>query len=86
MMKVERIKTVLRDENPYAILLKGMDEALIGLFRNGQTVGVYSYLKFISNLVLLGKSEEEALTIYDKTVLEAERDENNPIWIDDTGV
>lgn len=86
MMKAERIKNVLREENPYAILLKDMDDALIGLFRNGRTVGVYSYLKFISKLVLSGKSEEEALAIYERTALKAERDENNPIWIDDTGV
>ena len=85
-MKVKRIKNMLREENPYAILLKDMDEALIGLFRNGKTVGVYSYLKFITKLVLLGKSEEEALEIYEKTAINAERDENNPIWIDDTGV
>ena len=86
MMKVERIKSLLREENPYAILLKDMDEALIGLFRNGRTIGVYSYLQFISKLVMSGKTEEEAMIIYEKTVLEAERDENNPIWVDDTGV
>ena len=86
MMKCERIKKILRDENPYAILHKNMDEALIGVVRNGATVGVYSYLRFISNLVNMGKSEEEALKIYDQTFVNAQRDVNNPIWVDDTGV
>jgi hypothetical protein len=85
-MKCERIKKILRDENPYAILHKNMDEALIGVFRTRNTVGVYSYLKFISNLVDMGKSEEEALIIYDQTLVNAQRDINNPIWVDDTGV
>lgn len=85
-MKSERIKIILRDENPSAILHKSMENALIGLFRNGKTVGVYSYLKFIESLVKNGATEEEALEIYDKTLSEAERSENSPIWIDDTGV
>lgn len=85
-MKCERIKKILREENPRAILHKNMDEALIGIVRNDKTVGAYSYLKFISKLVSLGLSEEEALGIYSKTLSKAERDENNPIWIDDTGV
>ncbi len=86
VMKCKRIKKILREENPYAILHKDMDEALIGVFRNSKTVGAYSYLKFISTLVSFGRSEEEALNIYDETVSKAEKDENNPIWIDDTGV
>lgn len=85
-MKSERIKLILREENASAILHKDMEEALIGLFRNGKTVGVYSYLKFIETLVKKGASEEEALEIYDKTLSEAERSANSPIWIDDTGV
>ena len=85
-MKSNRIKSILRDENPSAILHKNMEEALIGLFRNGRTVGVYSYLKFIESLVKTGSTEEEAINIYDKTISEAERSEHSPIWIDDTGV
>ena len=85
-MKSKRIKTILRDENPSAILHKDMDEALLGVCRNGTTVGAYSYLKFIELLIHNGSSEEEALEIYEKTAYGAERDENNPIWIDDTGV
>jgi hypothetical protein len=85
-MKSNRIKSILRDENPSAILHKNMEEALIGLFRNGRTVGVYSYLKFIESLVNNGSTEEEAIRIYDETISEAERSEHSPIWIDDTGV
>ena len=85
-MKSKRIKSILREENPSAILHKDMEEALIGLFRNERTIGVYSYLKFIESLVNKGATEEEAIGIYDSTISDAERSINSPIWIDDTGV
>ena len=85
-MKSKRIKSILRSENPCAILHKDMDDALVGIVRNGITIGAYSYLKFIELLIHNGSSEEEALEIYERTAYEAIRDENNPIWIDDTGV
>ena len=45
-----------------------------------------SIIEILESLVKKGATEEEALEIYDETLSEAERSDNSPIWIDDTGV
>ena len=81
-MKTTRIKQILRDENPDVILPDGMDEALLGICRNNNTIGVYSYLKSIELLVKNGLTEEQALEEH----IFSYKGDNCPIYIDDTGV
>lgn len=85
-VKQHRIRNILIEENPEAILVDGLDKALLGINRDNNPVGVYSYLKSIEALVERGLSEEEALEQYDTQQKVAVIDENLPIWIDDTGV
>lgn len=85
-VKQHRIRNILIEENPEAILVDGLDKALLGINRDNNPIGVYSYLKSIEALVEKGLSEEEALEQYHTQQKVAEIDENLPIWIDDTGV
>ena len=68
--KAERIRQVLEDENPEALLADNLDNALIGVYRprweeTDLPVAVYSVCKIISELVKDGMDEEEALEFYD---------------------
>ena len=85
-VKQHRIRNILIEENPEAILVDGLDKALLGINRDNNPIGVYSYLKSIEALVEKGLSEEEALEQYHTQQKVAIIDENLPIWIDDTGV
>ena len=87
-MKTARIREQLIEENPEAVLIEGMDEALLGIHRDttDNPVGVYSFLKAIELLIKKGLSEEEALFLYEKKASLVQIEENNPLWIDDTGV
>lgn len=97
MSKSDRIREVLTEENPDAIMYDGMDEALIGVHRgrkNGQagfytedTVAAYSYVKYIQIYVERDSmSEEEAIEFFDYNVDGLILGSNQPIIIDDTGV
>ena len=81
-MKTTRIKDILQEENPDAVLPDGMDEALLGINRENNPIGVYSYLKSIELLIKNGLTEEEAL----EENIFLYKGENYPIYIDDTGV
>ena len=81
-MKTSRMKYILQDENPDAVLPDGMDEALLGINRENNPIGVYSYLKSIELLIKNGLTEEEAL----EENIFLYKGENYPIYIDDTGV
>ena len=95
MMKGNRIREVLTDENPDAIIYDGMDDALIGVYRGtrrGQagiyevdTIAVYSYLKYI-DILMEDMSEEEAVEYFDFNVDGLILGINQPVIIDDTGV
>ncbi len=87
-MKTTRIKERLIEENPEAVLIGGLDKALLGIHRNDlyNPVGVYSFLKTIEVLMEKGLTEEEALAIYEKREELVQTEENLPLWIDDTGV
>ena len=87
-MKTTRIKERLIEENPEAVLIEGMDKALLGIHRDDlyNPVGVYSFLKTIEVLIEKGLTEEEALAIYEKRSELVQTEENLPLWIDDTGV
>ena len=81
-MKTTRMKHILREANPDAILPDGMDEALVGICRDNNAIGVYSYLKSIELLIKNGLTEEQAL----EENIFLYKGENCPIYIDDTGV
>ena len=70
--KGERIRDILQDENPDFILYDGMDEALLGIYRDfnaNRSVGVYSYISYISILIdRYQMTEEEALEFFDSNV------------------
>ena len=89
--KANRIRQVLEDENPEALLADNLDNALIGVYRprwedTDLPVAVYSVCKIISELVKDGMDEEEALDFYDYNIVGAYMGEFTPIYIDDTGV
>ena len=88
--KGERIRNILQDENPDFILYDGMDEALLGIYRNFNTdgsVGVYSYISYISILIDRDKmTEEEAVEFFDSNVQRLYLGKQQPLIIDDTGV
>ena len=89
--KAERIRQVLEDENPEALLADNLDNALIGVYRprweeTDLPVAVYSVCKIIDELVKDGMDEEEALEFYDYNIVGAYMGEFTPIYIDDTGV
>tara|TARA_Y100001951_G_C11054443_1_gene137421 strand:+ start:121 stop:417 length:297 start_codon:yes stop_codon:yes gene_type:complete len=89
--KTERIRQVLEEENPEALLADGLDKALIGIYRprwndSVMPVAVYSICKIIEELVKDGMDEEEAIEYFDFNVDGAYMGEYTPIYIDDTGV
>ena len=88
--KGERIRDILQDENPDFILYDGMDEALMGIYRNSvedRSVGVYSYISYISILIDRNKmTEEEAVEFFDSNVERLYLGKQQPLIIDDTGV
>ena len=97
MNKGDRIREILTEENPDAIIYDDMEEALIGVYRgrgNGQvgiytedTIAVYSYVKYIDILINRDTmSEEEAIEYFDYNVSGLRLGHNQPIIIDDTGV
>ena len=88
--KGERIRDILQDENPDFILYDGMDEALLGIYRDfnaNRSVGVYSYISYISILIdRYQMTEEEALEFFDSNVERLYLGKQQPLIIDDTGV
>ena len=95
MTKGFRVKEVLINENPRAELYAEMDDALIGICREGanEARGVYSYIKYVETLIDKGLSEEQAVQICDDVtsiremgVVDWNGQGSGPIIIDDTGV
>ena len=89
MGKGTRIKDILTQENPDAIIHGGMDSALIGIYRDKYDISkaVYSYIKYIEVLVNEnGMTEEEALEYFDTNILTYNVEDHQAIIIDDTGV
>jgi len=95
MPKGIRVKEVLINENPSAELYTDMDDALIGICREGtnEARGVYSYIKYVETLIDKGLSEEQAVQICDDvtsiremSVVDWNAGGHSPIIIDDTGV
>lgn len=90
MTKGERIRDILQNENPEAILYDGMDEALMGIHRNSvedRSVGVYSYISYIGLLIDQDDmTEEEAVEFFDYNVEGLHLGKQQPLIIDDTGV
>ena len=92
MNKADRIREILTEENPDAILYDGMDAALIGVYRgrtsdgaSEDTIAVYSFLKYI-DILMEDMSEEEAVEYFDFNVDGLILGKHQPIIIDDTGV
>ena len=91
--KNERIREILEDENPEALLYDDMDEALIGVYRGDLarqdmqegSIAVYSYVKYIE-ILSRDMSEEEAVEYFDFNVAGGYIGKYQPIIIDDTGV
>ena len=95
MPKGIRVKEVLINENPSAELYTDMDDALIGICREGtnEARGVYSYIKYVETLIDKGLSEEQAVQICDDvtsiremSVVDGNAGGHSPKIIDDTGV
>ena len=90
MDKQDRIIEVLTEENECSILYTGMNEALLGVYRNPDLdyapVAVYSYTKYIEILTTQGMDEEEAIEFFDFNVVGGYLGIHQPIIIDDTGV
>ena len=96
MSKGKRILEVLTNENPDAIVYDGIEDALIGIYRNTtngvagsyeDAIAVYSYVKFIQVYIERdGMSEEEAVEFFDYNVEGLHLGNMQPIVIDDTGV
>lgn len=86
--KGERIRDILREENPYAVLVEGVDTALVGIYRGtNDSVGVYSYTSFISALMERDNlSEADAVYELDQQVSTLDVGPQQPLIIDDTGV
>jgi len=88
--KANRIRQVLEEENPEALLADGLDNALVGVYRPRWTeelpIAVYSLTKTISELVEQGMDEEEAVEYFDYNIEGAYMGEYTPMFIDDTGV
>ena len=90
MDKKDRIIEVLTEENECSILYTGMNEALLGVYRNPELdyspVAVYSYTRYIEILTEQGMSEEDAIEFFDFNVVGGYLGIHQPIIIDDTGV
>ena len=88
-----RIREILEDESPEALLYDDMDEALIGVYRGDlarqdireSSIAVYSYVKYIE-ILSREMSEEEAVEYFDFNVAAAYIGKFQPLIIDDTGV
>lgn len=75
---------MLQDENPDALFMDGLDEAIVGLTvgQAGMTaVVVYDERKIIEALTLDGEDEEEAWDHYGFNIQGAYVGENTPIII-----
>ena len=100
--KGERIREILEEENPEAILYDGMDEALIGVCRRkifeekkngggtvclGEALPVAVY-SYIKYIEELSKdmSEEDAVEFFDYNVDGLLLGNKQPLILDDTGV
>jgi len=88
--KANRIRQVLEEENPEALLADGLDNALVGVYRPRWTeelpIAVYSLTKTISELVQQGMDEEEAVEYFDYNIEGAYMGDYTPMFVDDTGV
>ena len=91
--KNDRIRDILEDENPEALLYDDMDEALIGIYRGDlarqdmreDSIAVYSYVTYIE-VLSRNMSEEEAVEYFDFNVAGGYIGKYQPMIIDDTGV
>jgi len=91
--KNDRIREILEDENPEALLYDDMDEALIGIYRGDlarqdmreDSIAVYSYVTYIE-VLSRNMSEEEAIEYFDFNVAGGYIGKYQPMIIDDTGV
>ena len=91
--KNDRIREILEDENPEALLYDDMDEALIGIYRGDlarqdmreDSIAVYSYVTYIE-VLSRNMSEEEAVEYFDFNVAGGYIGKYQPMIIDDTGV
>ena len=90
----ERIREILEDENPEALLYDEMDDALIGVYRGDLarqdmregSIAVYSYTKFLELYIKRdGMSEEEAIEFFDFNVAGGYIGKYQPIIVDDSG-
>ena len=94
MNKINRIREILEDENPEALLYDEMDDALIGVYRGDLarqdmregSIAVYSYTKFLELYIKEGMTEEEAVECFDFNVAGAYIGEYQPIIVDDSGL
>ena len=76
MNKTNRIRDILENENPEALLYDDMDDALIGVYRGDLarqdmregSIAVYSYTKFLELYIKEGMTEEEAVECFDINV------------------
>jgi len=93
MNKANRIRDILEDENPEALLYDDMDDALIGVYRGDLarqdmregSIAVYSYTKFLELYIKEGMTEEEAVECFDFNVAGGYIGEYQPIIVDDSG-
>lgn len=84
----ERYKEMLQrlmDDNPEALLVDGMEAAILGVARRcGQpTLVVYSERKIIDLLKGQGMDEDEAWEFYDFNILGAWVGDNTPLFLSD---
>ena len=94
MNKTNRIRDILENENPEALLYDDMDDALIGVYRGDLarqdmregSIAVYSYTKFLELYIKEGMTEEEAVECFDFNVAGAYIGEYQPIIVDDSGL
>ena len=93
MNKTNRIRDILENENPEALLYDDMDDALIGVYRGDLarqdmregSIAVYSYTKFLELYIKDGMTEEEAVECFDFNVAGGYIGEYQPIIVDDSG-
>ena len=94
MSKVDRITSILSEENEEVRLITGFEQALLGIYRYGgqASVPVYSYLRLVELMVKDGVSEEDAVSYVDSNILsplqliEDGNLQHTYIIVDDTGV
>ena len=90
----ERIREILKDDNPDALLYDDMDDALIGIYRGDLArqdiqegcIAVYSYVNFVQIYIDRdGMTEEEAVEFFDFNVAGGYIGKYQPIIVDDSG-